>query len=83
MAALVVEGVNDQLVTMYAQASQEAKQQFNKVLEDVLELWTARSSEEANEEKLQQEMLEFITHLPTFPLDWEHHKMTREEMNER
>ena len=83
MAALVLEGVSDQIVTAYSHASYEAKQQLNKVLEDVLQLWTSRSSEEANEENLRQEMLEFITHLPTFPLDWQQHKMTREEMNAR
>ena len=83
MATLALEGVNERIVSAYAHASQETKQQLNKVIEDVLQMWTQHLSEEAHEEKCWQDFQEFLLSMPTFPLNWQRQKMTREEMNTR
>ena len=83
MATLVINDLNDQMVSDYEKASEDERQQVNKVIEDILRLWTQRRSDISQDEKLWQEVLEFGMNHETFPLDWAHNKLTREEMNER
>ncbi len=82
MATLLLDGMNDRMVSTYKTASEEEKQQVKQVIEDILGLWTQRRLETVSDDKLQK-ALEFGLNHETFPLDWAHHKLTREEMNER
>jgi hypothetical protein len=90
MATLLIHDVNDRAVSEYDIASEEEKRQVKKVIEDVLFLWSHRRTKSASrqteigfENVLWQEMADFLTTPQTFSLDWEHHKLSREEMNER
>jgi hypothetical protein len=83
MATLLLKNLNEQLVTEYERASENEKLQVNKVIEDILGLWTKRRSEISHDDLIWQEMFEFIKYPQTFPLDWSHNKLSREEMNER
>lgn len=83
MATLVIQGINTQIVAEYERASEEERLQVNKVIEDIFALWAHRQSVVLKEENLWREMEDFIRHVPTFPLNWQQNKLTREEMNER
>ena len=83
MATLLLKDLNDQVVSEYEIASEEEKLQVNKVIEDVLCLWSHRRTEVSSENRLWQEMADFIENHQTFALDWEHNKLSREEMNVR
>ncbi len=83
MATLLVKDLNEQIVSDYEIASEEEKLQVNKVIEDSLSLWSHRRIEMFTENGTWQEMADFIENHPTFALDWEQNKLSREEMNER
>ena len=83
MATLLVKNLNDQAVHDYEIASDEERLQVNKVIEDILSLWSHRRTEISTEKGLWQEMADFIENHQTFALDWERNKLSREEMNER
>ncbi|MCP4401496.1 MAG: hypothetical protein GY801_29890 [bacterium] len=83
MATLLLKKLNEQLVSKYETASEDEKSQVNKVIEDILCLWTQQRSESSHDDPLWHEMYECIKHPQTFALDWTHMKLSREEMNER
>lgn len=83
MATLLVKDLDDQVVHDYEIASVEEKLQVNKVIEDILSLWSRRHTEISSENGLWQEMADFLENHQTFALDWEHNKLSQEEMNER
>ncbi len=83
MATLLVKDVNDQAVSEYEIASEEEKLQVKKVIEDMLGLWSHRRPTTIINTALWQEMADFIATPQTFALDWEHNRLSREEMNER
>lgn len=83
MATLVLRDLNQQIVSDYEIASAEEKSQLHKVIADILELWAHRHPLPSRDETLWQDMLEFMTNPQTFPLDWQHNKLNREEMNAR
>ena len=58
MATLLVKGLNEQAVHDYEIASEEEKFQVNKVIEDILRLWSHRRTEISTEKGLWQEMNE-------------------------
>ena len=83
MATLLVKDLDKQLISDYEIASEDEKFQVKKEIEDVLSLWSHRRTETFTENTVWQEMAEFITTPQTFALDWEHNKLSREEMNGR
>ena len=83
MASLVLKELNERLVSQYETASNDEKSQINKVFEDILQLWTRQGSEGAQDDPVWREMSNFLEHPQTFLLNWTHHKLSREEMNER
>ena len=83
MATLLLKEFDEQLVSKYETASEDEKSQVNKVIEDILYLWTRQHSERSQDNPLWREMDEYIEHPHTFPLNWPHNKLSREEMNER
>lgn len=84
MAALVIDGLDERLVLTYETVSAEEKQWVKRVIEDLLSLWVHKTPPPLwPNEELRQRALEFAVQHPTFPLDWSHNKLTREELNER
>jgi hypothetical protein len=83
MATLVIQGMKKQIVTEYERASEEEKLQVNKVIEEIVDLWARRQPASLQQEHTRRDLEAFIRDVPTFPLDWRRHKLTREEMNAR
>lgn len=83
MATLLIDGISESITATYTTASEEEKQQFRQVIEDILRLWTWRRKEISAAEQLRQKAIDFALNHRTFPLDWSHNKLSREELNER
>lgn len=83
MATLLIDGVNEQIPAMYEVASEIEKQQLKQVIEDIFRLLTWRRNEVSAADQLRQKAIAFARNHRTFPLDWSHNKLTREELNER
>jgi hypothetical protein len=83
MATLLIDGVNESIAATYDTASEEEKQQVKHVIEDILRLWTQWRTGTSTNDQLRQKAIEFALNHKTFPLDWSHNKLTREELNER
>lgn len=83
MAMLLIDGVSEQLPATYAAASEGEKQQIRQVLEDIFRLLAWRQSVVSEHDQLRRKAIAFARNHRTFPLDWSHHKLTREELNER
>ena len=60
MATLLLKDLNDQVVSEHEIASEEEKLQVNKVIENILSLWSHRRFETSTENGLWQEMANFI-----------------------
>lgn len=82
MATLLIDKVNERIPALYETASEAEKQQIRQVIEDIFRLLTWRQSRNATDQ-LQSKAIAFARNHRTFPLDWNHHKLTREELNER
>jgi Holliday junction resolvasome RuvABC endonuclease subunit len=72
----------DRIPALYRAASESEKQQIRQVIEDIFQLFTGRQSRNAADQ-LQSKAMAFARNHRTFPLDWNHHKLTREELNAR
>lgn len=82
MATLVIDGVNKDITATYEAASEEEKQQIKQVIEDIFRLLTWRQSVVSAADHLRRKAIAFARNHRTFPLDWSHNKLTREELNE-
>jgi len=82
MATLVIDGVHQDIPATYAMISETEKQQFRQVIEDLFRL-LRRPRPVSDTEELRRKAIAFARHHRTFPLDWSHNKLTREELNER
>lgn len=83
MATLLIDGVNEQITATYEAASEVEKQQIKQVIEDIFRLLTWRQNVVSGTDELRRKAIAFARNHSTFPLDWSHNKLTREELNER
>lgn len=84
MATLMIDGLDEHIVSTYETVTEEEKEWVKKVIEDILSLWDQkRPPAFVMDDRLRERALEFAAQHPTFPLDWSRNKLTREELNER
>jgi ribosomal protein L23 len=83
MATLMIDGVNEQITARYETASDAEKQQIKQVIEDIFRLLSWRQNVVSEHEDLRRKAIAFARQHRTFPLDWSHNKLSREELNER